>query len=243
VSSLELGDGVAVALEGSVDDVGARVVEVGHDGLVLGAVPSDVAGLAVAVPVDVLVVHVEDGLLTSHPLAVGIGHRGVSGQHAGHVPVEQVGVVGQGLGVVRVVVHHDGAVGAETAANSAHDEVDDPGVGEAAAHVEVLDGQLADHEEAEDAADLGAGGVGGGVEVGAVDGAGHFVHGAAGEPGLEHREVVLGLVGPGGHALLEVVLRQTKADQLVVGHVLRDLGVNLSALEIIVGVLLDQIKG
>jgi hypothetical protein len=238
LQSLELGDRVAVALEGSVDDIGSSIVKVGHNGLVLGTVPLHVARLTVAVSVHILVVHVEDGLLAGHPLAVSIGNWGVGGEHASDVPVEQVGVVGQGLCVVSVIVHHDGAVRAETATDTTDDKVNDPGVDKTATDVEVFDGQLTDYEHTEEATELGAGDVGGGVEVGAENGAGDLFHFTFGEPGAENGEVVLSLVGPGGSALLEVVLGKTEANKLVVGNVLGGLGVDLSTLEIIISVLL-----
>jgi hypothetical protein len=48
---------------------------------------------------------------------------------------------------------------------------------------------------------------------------------------------VEGLRGPVGLELCDLVGRQTKADEFVVLDVLRDLVVNLSSLEIIIGVL------
>jgi len=236
--SLELGHGVAVALEGSVDNIGSSIVKVGHNRLVLGTVPLNVARLTVAVSVHILVVHVENGLLAGHPLAVSIGNRGVGGEHASDVPVEQVGVVGQGLGMVSVIVHHDGAVRAETTTDTTDDEVNDPGVYETATDVEILDGQLTDDEHTEKATELGAGDVRGGVEIGAENGSGDLFHFTFGEPGAEDSKVVLSLIGPGGSAFLEVMLGETEANKFVVGDVLGGLGVDLSTLEIIVGVLL-----
>jgi hypothetical protein len=49
--------------------------------------------------------------------------------------------------------------------------------------------------------------------------------------------VVEGLRGPVGLELCDLVGRQTEADEFVVLDVLRDLVVNLSSLEIIIGVL------
>lgn len=49
--------------------------------------------------------------------------------------------------------------------------------------------------------------------------------------------MTLGLRGPGGHRLLKSVLGHTETDKVVVLNVLSDLGVNLSSLEIIIGVL------
>jgi hypothetical protein len=121
--------------------------------------------------------------------------------------------------VVGMIIHNNRAVGAKTATETAHNEIDNPAVGKPTANVKVLDGKLTDNEEAEGDADLGAGGVGSGVEVRTVDRAGNFFHGATGEPGAEDVEIVLCLVSPCGHTLFEVVLGETKANELVVGDV------------------------
>lgn len=74
------------------------------------------------------VVLVIDGSLSGPPLSVCIGDGRVLGQDLCQVPVEQVGVVGERLGVQRVIVHHDGAGVAETSSEPAGHEVDDPRV-------------------------------------------------------------------------------------------------------------------
>ena len=72
---------------------------------------------------------------------------------------------------------------AKTSAETTGHEVDDPGVGQPASYVEVLDGELSNEEKAEQAAELSACGVVGPVEVGTVDWAGHdALHVVAGEP-------------------------------------------------------------
>jgi len=133
-----LGHGIAVALESSINHICAVVVHVRHHGLAHGAVPLDVARVTVSVAVTVLVVLMEDGLLASHPLAMSIRHRGVSGKNASDVPVEQVGVVSKRLGVESMVVQNDRSVMTETTANTTDNEVHDPGVGKSYTHVEVL---------------------------------------------------------------------------------------------------------
>ena len=74
-----MGRRVAVTLESSVYDVGAVVVHVWHDGLVLGPIPSNVAGLSEPVSVNVFVSHVEHWLLSRLPLTVSVRHWGVLG--------------------------------------------------------------------------------------------------------------------------------------------------------------------
>ena len=238
VRSLELGHGVAVPLEGTVDDIGAVVVHVRDHRLVHRAVPLHVARLSVTVSVHILVRKVEHGVLASSPFAVCIGHWRVLWKDASHRPVEQIGVVGQGFGVQGMVVQADGAVVTKTLTESPHNEVGDPNVGKTAAGVEILDWQLTNEGETEEAADLGTGGVVGPVEIRLVDGSGDFLHLAAGEPTSEDSELAFSLWRPGRHDFLEIMLRHTEANQVVVLDILGLLGVNLSALHIIIGVLL-----
>ena len=237
--SLELGHGVAVALEGSVDDIGTVVVHVRDDGLVHGTVPLYVARRSVTVPVTILVRVMVHRVLTSPPLAMCIRNWGVLGKHTGHGPVEQVWVVGKGLGIQGVIVQTDGTVVTETLSESPDHEVGDPDVSDTATCVEVLDGELTDDGETEDTTDLGAGGVVCPVPVRLVAGSGDFLHLAAGEPGSEDGELFLGLGSPGGHDFLKVVFGHTEANKVVVGDVFGLLGVDLSALHIIVGILLS----
>lgn len=114
----------------------------------------------------VLVVH---RCLSGSPLSVGIGARRVSGKDLGHVPEEQIWVVDQRLSVESVIVHHNGARVAETSAKTTENEVSDPGIGEPASHVEVLNGKLSNEQETEEAAYLSASCVVGPVKVGAVN--------------------------------------------------------------------------
>jgi hypothetical protein len=107
--SLELRSGVVVPLESAVDDLGAHVYHIGHDGLVLRTVPSNVSWLSVSVSVGCSVVLVIDGSLSGSPLSVSVGCGWVPGENLCQVPVEQVRVVDQRLRVERVIVHHDGS--------------------------------------------------------------------------------------------------------------------------------------
>ena len=181
--SLELRNGVSVSLEGAVDDVGTSVVQVGHDRLTHAAVPRNVSWLSESVPVGGSVVLMVHRSLSGSPLSVGIGHRRVSGEDSCAGPVKEVGVVDQRLGVEGVVVEHDGSVGEETAAKTSDHEVDAVGISQPAPHVEVLNGQLSDDQEAKGNSHLSAGSVGSPVEVRTVDGAGHdVVHVLLSEP-------------------------------------------------------------
>jgi len=180
--SLKLRGRVAVALECAIDHIGAMVVHVWHDRLVHGTIPLHVAWVSVSVPVAVLVVLMEHRLLTSLPLAVSIRNRWVGRQHASDVPVEQLRVVGERLRVESVVVQEDRSVPAETTADTSHDEVHNPNIGQTAANVEVSDGQFTDSQKTKKAAQLSARGVVGLIEVRAIDRACHLGHLALREP-------------------------------------------------------------
>jgi len=217
--------------------MGAVVVLVGHDRLVHGTIPHDVSRTSESVSVHILVVLMVDRVLSGSPLAVSIGDRRVGGQHTGQGPVEQVGVVRKRLGLLGVVVQENRAVCLETTTDTTDNEEHDPSVGETATGVEALDRELTDESESEEASPLGTGSVAGPVEVGFVDGSGHFLHVAAGEPRAENSEVFLGLGRPVGQLLFEDVLRDTEANELTVLNVLGSLGVNLSTVPVIVSIL------
>ena len=236
-SSLELRNGVDVALEGTVVDIGAVIVQVWHDWLVLRTVPLNVARLPETVPVDVLVVLVIDRLLSSSPLSVRVGHGRVLGNHAKERPVEQIGVVQQGLHVELVVPQDKGAIVAKTTADTADDEEHNPAVSQPAAHVEVLDGELTDHGKAEKDAKLGASSIVRPVEVRLVAWASNDRKIVSGEPALEDLLIMEGLGSPLELSLLKGVFRDTEADQLTVLNVVGGLGVDSASDFIVIGVL------
>ena len=93
-------------------------MHIGHDRLVHGTVPLDVAGLSHSVPVHILVVLVIDWSLASSPLAVRIGHRRVLWEDTSDGPVVKVRVVNQRLLVPGVIVEDQGTVVSETASNT-----------------------------------------------------------------------------------------------------------------------------
>ena len=131
---------VDVALECAVVDIGAVIMKIGHDRLVHGTIPLDVAGLSQSVPVDILVVLVIDWGLAGSPLAVRIGHGRVLGENTADGPPEEVRVIHQRLGVEGVIVEDQGTVVPETTSNASNDEVATIKVSDPAPHVEVLDG-------------------------------------------------------------------------------------------------------
>ena len=100
--------GVVVPLEGAVDDLGAHVDHVGHNGLALRTVPRNISGLSESVSVGGSVVLMEHRGLSGSPLSVCIRYRGISGKNLSQVPEEEIWVVDEGLSVKGVVIHHDG---------------------------------------------------------------------------------------------------------------------------------------
>ena len=180
---MELGSRVAISLEGTVGNIGAMVVKVGHHRLVHGTIPLHVSRLSESVSVHVLVVLMVDGSLSSSPLSVSIRNWRVLGQHTTDVPPEQVRVVDEGLGMHGVVVKDDGSLHSEPTTKSSNDKEDGPNVGKSASHMEILDGELTDNSETKEDSQLSATTVVGPVEVRAVDWSSDvLINAASGEP-------------------------------------------------------------
>lgn len=226
-----------MSLEGSVGDIGTGVVHVWHNRLVHGTIPRNEARLSENVSPGSLVVHVVDWGLASSPLSVCIGHWGVLGQHTGHVPEEQIGVVSESLHVEGVIVHNQRSVRLETAAKTSNHEPHAPNVGKAASSVEVSNWQLTNHSQTKSNTDLSAGSVASPVEVRLVDGSSDLRHVTAGEPSSQNSELLLGLLGPCKLLFLESMLGHTETNKIVVLNVLSELRVDLSSLQVIIGVL------
>ena len=124
----------------------------------------------------------EDWVLTSPPLAVCIWNWWALWQHAAQCPVEQVWVVAQRLHVEGVIVHDNWAVVLHALAETSDDEVHDVEVGNPAARVEILDGQLTDQPETKPDSELSTTSVVSIVEVRSVDWSRHLFHLASWEP-------------------------------------------------------------
>ena len=183
--SSELRGGGHIALEGSVVDLGAVVVKVWHHWLVHGTVPLHEPWVSVSVSVHVLVVLVEHWVLASSPLAVCVWDWWVLWKHTGESPVHQVWVVRQSLGVELMVPEHQRSVVHETTTASLDDVIDNPGIGDTASGVEVLDWELTDGQEPEKNSELGLGGVVSEVEIRLVGWSLHFSHLTFWEPTLD----------------------------------------------------------
>lgn len=124
-----------------------------------------------------------DGSLSGSPLSVGVREGWVLGQDSCHIPEEQVWVVDQSLGVNTVVVHHNRSVVLETSTETSYNEVDDPTVSQPGSNVEILNGELSDEEESEQASKLSSASVVSPVEVRSENGSGNnIVHLVSREP-------------------------------------------------------------
>lgn len=164
-SSLELRSGVAVPLEGSVDDIGTLIDEVRHDWLVHGTVPCNVSRHSHSVPVASTVVLVEDWRLSSSPLSVSVWDWWVAWQHTGHVPPEQVWIVKQSSLMESMIVENNWSLISQTSANSTRHEEDHVCIGDPASHIEVLNWQLSNDGETQEASELSSSGIVGPVMV------------------------------------------------------------------------------
>ena len=213
------------------------VVHEGHNRLVHGTIPLDVAWFSESVPIGVLVVLMEDWHLASLPLTVGIRYRGVSGQYTGQVPVEQVRVVGQSLHVDGVVVKYNGTVVGETTSESTNDEPANVEVSNPASDVEVLNRKLTNNSKSKSNSQLSTSGVVSVIEVGSESGACNFVHLSSREPALKNIKVLLGLGRESRQLLDKLLLGKTEADKVTILNVLGSLRINFSSLEIIIGIL------
>lgn len=236
--SLECWGGVAVSLEGSVDDIGSLVDEIRHHWLVHGAVPWDISWLPHSVSVAHLVVLVEDWLLPGHPLSMGIGNWRVPRENSADVPPVEVWVVQESPFVESVVVENDWSLVTETSADALRHEEQEICVGDPASNIETLNWKFPDHGQTQQASNLGSGRVVSPVPVGGLSwSCDDIIHFASWEPRLEDVEVLLGLWSPLWDPFLDFVAGQTEANKLIILNVIGDLIVHNSSLSIIVGIL------
>lgn len=241
--SLKLRSGVGVPLEGSVDDIGTLVDEVGHDWLVHGTVPWDISRLSSSVSVAYLVVLMEDWLLPGHPLSVSIWNWWVPWQHSADVPPVEIWVVQESSLVESVVVEYDWSLVTQTSADTLGHEEQEVCVGNPASDIEVLNWEFPDDSEAKEASYLSSSSVVSPVPGGVLGwSSDDIIHLTSWEPGLEDIKVLLGLRSPFWKPLLSLVSRQTEANKLVVLNVVSDLIVDDSSLSIIESVLLFLIE-
>ena len=236
--SLESSGGVAVSLEGTVDNVGSHVHEVWHDWLVLRSIPRNVSWLSNSVSVARLVVLMEDWSLSGSPLEMGILDWWVSWEHSAEVEPEEVWVVLQSSQVVLMTVGDEWSLVSQTSTKSLGHKEYNVEVGDPASDVEVLDWKLSDNQKAKEASNLGSRGVGGIVPVGLGDWSNDDVLVVTLlEPGAEDVEILLSLISPGWKPLLGLMRRKTETDEIMILNVVSHLIVQHSSLSIIMGVL------
>ena len=121
-SSLEWGSGVAVSLEGTVDDISTSIDEIRHDWLILRAVPWNISWLSNSVSVTGLVVLMEDWSLSGSPLSVSIWNWWVLWENSSQVPPEEVWIVHQGSSVELMIVHDNWSLVSESSSKTLGNE-------------------------------------------------------------------------------------------------------------------------
>ena len=131
----------------------------------------------------------------------------------------------------------------QTSANSSRHEEYHVCISYPASHVEILNWELSNHSQAKQASDLGSCCVVGPVVSWFLSWSrNNFIHLAAWEPRSQNIEFLSSLRSPFREPFINLMGRNTKANQLIVFNIIGDLVVEHSPLSIIVGVLLMQIK-
>ena len=167
--SLEWGSGVAVSLEGTVDNICSGIDKIWHDWLILRTVPWNISWLSNSVSVTGLVVLMEYWGLSSSPLSVGIWNWWVLWENSAKVPPEEIWVVHQSSSVELMVVHDNWSLVSETSSESLRNEEHQVEVRQPASDVEVLNWELSDSSQSNEDSKLTSGGVVSPVPVGLGD--------------------------------------------------------------------------
>ena len=118
----------------------------------------------------------EHWVLHVPPLVMGNGDGWVLWQNASQVPPEQVGVVHQRLGVVRIVVEENWSVAEETSTITSDNKVHHPEVTQSYTGVKTLDRKFTDEEDTQKTSQVSASSSGCVVVIGPVNGTGDFLH-------------------------------------------------------------------
>ena len=101
----------------------------------------------------------EDWLLSSSPLSVGVWDRRVLWKNSADVPPEQVWVVQQSSGVELVVVENNRSLVSQTSAEALRHKNDEIEVSQPASNVEILNWEFSDDGQTKKASELSSGGV------------------------------------------------------------------------------------
>lgn len=166
--SLECWGRVAVSLESTIDDISTLIVEVWHHWLVHGAVPWHISWLSHSVSVAYLVVLMEDWLLPSHPLSVGIWNWWVPWKNSADIPPVEVWIVQESPLVESVIVEYDWSLVTKTSSNTFGHEEQEICVGDPASNIEALNWKFPDDSEAKKASYLSSSSVVSPVPVGGL---------------------------------------------------------------------------
>lgn len=234
-----------VSFESSVDDSSACVVEVWHNWLTHGSIPRHVSWLSVPVPVDILMVLVENRSLQGPPLQASISGVGVLCDDLAQTPVEEVGVVLEWPHEEFMVVEHGGSLGEESSAHVLHQEVKHIEMHDPRPNVKRLHGQLPDQQVAKSHSEFASLGVGSLVEVTlAGRSRKELVESVLPEPTLHDGDFPLSLLRePAVGSFSHLVGGQPKTQKLIVLNVLSGLVVDLPPLQVVISVYSEKSNG
>ena len=126
--SLEISSGVAVSLEGTIDNVTALINKIWHNWLVLRTIPRNISWLSDSVSVTGLVVLVEHWSLSGSPLSVYIWDWWVLWKYSCQVPPEEVWIVDQGSVVELVSINNKWSLVSESSSKTLRYEEHKPKV-------------------------------------------------------------------------------------------------------------------
>jgi hypothetical protein len=107
----------------------------------------------------------EDWSLPGAPLAMSVWNWWVAWQNTADIPPEEVWIVEESALMEPIVIEHDRSLVSQTSTNTTGHEEDHVSVGDPASHVEVLDWQLSNDCETQEASNLSSSGIVGPVVV------------------------------------------------------------------------------
>ena len=126
LSSLESRGGVAVSLEGTVDDIGSSVHKIWHNWLILRTIPRNISWLSNSVSVASLVILMEDWRLSSSPLSMRIWNWWVLWKNSGQIPPEEIWIVQESSSMELMVVEYNWSLISKTSSESLRYEDNQP---------------------------------------------------------------------------------------------------------------------
>lgn len=209
-----------------------------HNWLVLRSIPRNVSWLSDSVSIDSLVVLMEYWLLSGSPFSVGIWNWWVLWKNSCEVPPEEIWVVQQSSCVELMVVENNWSLISQTSSESLRYKDDEVEVSQPASNIEIFNREFSNDCQTKEASNLTSGGVISPVPVGLGDWSyNNFFSFTLWEPRLKNIKIFLCFICPGWKPFLEVMLRETETNKIIILNVFRSLEVSHSSLSIIEGVL------